>query len=250
MDSLRILVGDDHPIVRFGLRMLLNAHQGWVVCGEASDGREAIEMYKQLKPDVVSLDICMPKLNGAEAARQILKLDPTQRIMILTDVESEKMICQCLAMGVRGWVLKSDGPNDLIAAVEALRCNRTFFTAVVADLVSDGCLSTWQYKHKQYKHNENGTMKARLTPREQEVVQMIGEGGTTQDVATVLGISVKTAETHRNNIMRKLGFHTAAGLVLYAVRNDIVHLARPVSLRQDRIFRPMRATQVQSAAND
>ena len=243
MDSLRILVGDDHPIVRFGLRMLLSAHQGWEVCGEASDGREAIEMYKQLKPDIVILDICMPKLNGAEAAGQILKLDPTQRIMILTDVESEEMICQCLSMGVRGWVLKSDGPNDLIAAVEALRCNSTFFTSLVADLVADGYLGTWRY----YK---NGTMKPRLTPREREVVQMIGEGGTTQDVATVLGISVKTAETHRNNIMRKLGFHTVAELVLYAVRNEIVHLARPVSLRQNRIFPPMRATQAQSAAND
>jgi len=137
-------------------------------------------MYKQLKPDIVSLDICMPKLNGAEAARQILKLDPTQRIMILTDIESEEMICQCLAMGVRGWVLKSDGPNDLIAAVEALRCNSTFFTSLVADLVSDGYLGTWRY----YK---NGTMKPRLTSREREVVQMIGEGRTTQDVATVLG---------------------------------------------------------------
>jgi two-component system response regulator NreC len=139
------------------------------------------------------------------------------------------MICQCLAMGVRGWVLKSDGPNDLIAAVEALRCNSTFFTSLVADLVADGYLGTWRY----YK---NGTMKPRLTPREREVAQMIGEGRTTQDVATVLGISVKIAETHRNSIMRKLGFHTVAELVLFAVRNDIVHLARPVSLRQNRIF--------------
>jgi DNA-binding NarL/FixJ family response regulator len=243
MDSLRILIADDHPVVRLGLRALLISNEGWKVCGEASDGREVIEMYKELKPDVVILDICMPKLNGAEAARQILKLNSTQRIMILTDVESEEMICQCLEMGVRGWVLKSDGPNVLIAAVEALRCNSTFFTSLVADLVLDGCLRRWKY----YK---SGTMKPRLTPREREVVQMIGEGGTTQDVATVLGISVKTAETHRNNIMQKLGFHTVAELVLYAVRNDIVHLARPVSLRPNRISPATRITQMQSAAND
>jgi len=243
MDSLRILVADDHPVFRLGLRALLSSNQGWEVCGEASDGREAIEMYKELKPDVVILDICMPKLNGMEAARQILRLDSTQRIMILTDVQSEEIICQCLVMGVRGWVLKSDGPDDLIAAVEALQHNRTFFTPLVADLVLDGCLRRWKY----YK---NGTMQPRLTPREREIVQMIGEGGTTQDVATLLAISVKTAETHRNNIMQKLGFHTVAELVLYAVRNDIVHLALPVSLLQTRIPLETRGAQVQSAAND
>jgi DNA-binding NarL/FixJ family response regulator len=241
MDSLRILIADDHPVVRLGLRMLLGSHQGWEVCGESRDGREAIEMYEQLKPDVVILDICMPRLNGAEAARQILKLDSTQRIMILTDVESEEIICQCLVMGVRAWLLKSDCADDLIAAVEALQANNTFFTSLVANLVLDGCLRRWQY-HK------SGTMLPRLTPREREIVQIIGEGGTSRDLAVVLGISVKTVETHRNNIMQKLGFHNVAELVLYAVRNDIVHLARPVSLSQNRIFRPMRATQVQSGS--
>jgi DNA-binding NarL/FixJ family response regulator len=243
VDSLRILIADDHPIVRHGLRALLSANQGWDVCGEASDGREALQKYKQLKPDIVILDICMPKLNGVETARQILRLDSTQRIMILTDVQSEEMICQCLEMGVRGWVLKSDRPDDLIAAVEALRCNSSFYTSVVAELILDGCLRKWQY-------DKTGTMHPRLTPREREVVQMIGEGGTTQYVATVLGISVKTAETHRNNIMQKLQFHTVAELVLYAVRNDIVHLARPIALRQNRISPAPRVTQMQSAAND
>jgi DNA-binding NarL/FixJ family response regulator len=243
MDSLRILIADDHPIVRHGLRALLSANQGWDVCGEASDGREALQKYKQLKPDIVILDICMPKLNGVETARQILRLDSTQRIMILTDVQSEEIICQCLEMGVRGWVLKSDRPDDLIAAVEALRCNSSYYTSVVAELILDGCLRKWQY-------DKTGTMHPRLTPREREVVQMVGEGGTTQYVATVLGISVKTAETHRNNIMQKLQFHTVAELVLYAVRNDIVHLARPIALRQSRISLAPRVTQMQSAASD
>jgi DNA-binding NarL/FixJ family response regulator len=243
MDSLRILIADDHPVVRHGLRALLSARQGWEVCGEASDGREAIDKYKRLKPDVVILDICMPKLNGVETARQILKLDPTQRIMILTDVQSEEIICQCLTMGVRGWVLKSDGPDDLIAAVEALRCNSSFFTSLVAELILDGCLRKWEY-------DKTGTMHPRLTPREREVVQMIGEGGTTQNVAIVLGISVKTAETHRNNIMQKLRFHTVAELVLYAVRNDIVHLPRPVLLKRNRTPPAPRITQMQSAASD
>ena len=243
MDSLRILIADDHAVVRLGLRALLSSNPEWEVCGEASDGREAVDKYKQLKPDVVILDICMPKLNGVEAARQILRIDSTQRIMILTDVQSEEIICQCLAMGVRGWVLKSDGPDDLITALEALRCNNSFFTSLVAELILDGCLRKWQY-------DKTGTMHPRLTPREREVVQMIGEGGTTQDVATVLGISVKTAETHRNNVMQKLQFHTVAELVLYAVRNDIVHLARPITLRQNRISPSPRIAEMQSAASD
>jgi DNA-binding NarL/FixJ family response regulator len=243
MDSLRILVADDHPVVRLGLRVVLSAHHGWEVCGEASDGREAIVMCKQLKPDIVILDICMPKLNGAETAHQILKLDSKQRVMILTDVESEEMICQCLIMGVRGWVLKSDGADDLVAAVEALQRNSTFFTSRVAEFVLEGCLRRW-------KEHKSKTMRSRLTPRERQVVQMIGEGGTTPDVASVLGISLKTAETHRNNIMQKLGFHTVVELVLYAVRNDIVQLTTPVSSTQNRIFPTIRATQVQSAAND
>jgi len=243
MDSLRLLIADDHPVFRLGLRAVLGSNLDWEVCGEASDGREAVDKYKRLKPDVVILDICMPKLNGVETARQILKLDPTQPIMILTDVQSEEIICQCLAMGVRGWVLKSDGPEDLITAVEALGCNSSFYTSLVAELILDGCLRKWQY-------DITGTMQPRLTPREREVVQMIGEGGTTQNVATVLGISVKTAETHRNNIMQKLGFHTVAELVLYAVRNEIVHLAPPVSFRQNRISPAPRIAQMQSAGND
>ncbi len=132
MDSLRILIADDHPVVRLGLHRLLGSNQDWDVCGEASDGREAVDKYKRLKPDIVILDICMPKLNGVEAARQILKLNPAQRIMILTDVQSEEIICQCLGMGVRGWILKSDGPEDVIAAVEALAGNSSFYTSVVA----------------------------------------------------------------------------------------------------------------------
>jgi len=220
MDSLRILIADDHPVVRAGLKTLLGAHQGWNVCGEAADGREAVAEYKRLKPDVVILDICMPKLNGVDAARLILKLDPTQGVVILTDVQSEAIICQCLMMGVRGWVMKSDVPDDLMAAVEALQRKATFFTPFVANLVLDGCRRRWEYQ-------KSGTMVPRLTPREREVVQILGEGGTTQNVATVLGVSLKTAETHRSNIMQKLGFHAVAELVLYAVRNEIVHLALP-----------------------
>ncbi len=123
-------------------------------------------------------------------------------------------------MGVRGWVMKSDVPDDLMAAVEALQRKATFFTPFVANLVLDGCLRRWEYQ-------KSGTMVPRLTPREREVVQILGEGGTTQNVATVLGVSLKTAETHRSNIMQKLGFHAVAELVLYAVRNEIVHLALP-----------------------
>ena len=120
MAAFRILVADDHPIFRFGLRSLLGSREGWEVCGEAADGKEAIEKCRQLKPDLLILDICMPRLNGVDAARQILKDNPAQRILVLTSVDSEQVVRDCLEAGVRGWVFKSDGTEDLETAVEAL----------------------------------------------------------------------------------------------------------------------------------
>jgi len=242
--AFRILVADDHEVVRKGLVALLQAQADWQVCGEAGDGREAVDKAQQLKPDVVILDIGMPSLNGLEATRQILKTNPSARVLILTLHDSDQVVRDVLNAGARGFLLKSDAARDLVAAVEALRRDKTYFTSKVAAMVLEGYL-------------KGGTAapqptvgRNRLTPREREIVQLLAEGKSTKEVAVALGLSVKTAETHRNNIMRKLGFHTVAELVLYAVRNEIVHLARPVSLRQNRIFPPMRATQAQSAAND
>ena len=221
MNTLRIVIADDHQVVRLGVRSLLESHVGWEVCGEAADGREAIDKCEQLKPDLVILDICMPKLNGVDTARQILKAAPSQRILILTAVDSEQVIRECLEVGVRGWLWRSDETRNLILAVEALQSYRTFFTPRVAELVLNGYLQT---SHRRSAE----TIVAKLSPREREVVQLLSEGNTTKEVASMLHVTVKTAETHRTNMMRKLGIHSIAELVLYAVRNSIVQVQLPV----------------------
>ena len=223
MNTFRILVADDHPIFRFGLCSLLSSHKGWEICGEAADGREAVEKCKRLKPDLLILDICMPKLNGVDAARQILKNDPAQRILIVTDVNSEQVVQDRLAAGVRGWIFKSDAIDDLTPAVEELQRNKPAFSKLVSDLIMDGYL--------RGRHVGSGVPKARLTSREREILQVLGEGKTNKEISTILNISVKTAETHRNNMMTKLKLHSVAELVLYAVRNEIVHVSLPSVLR-------------------
>jgi DNA-binding NarL/FixJ family response regulator len=223
MTTFRILVADDHPIFRLGLFSLLDSHEGWEVCGQAADGRDAVQKCEQLKPDLLILDICMPKLNGVEVARQILKDHPAQRILILTDVNSEDVVRDCLEAGVRGWVFKSDGTDDLTIAVEALERHKSAFSSRVSDLIMDGFL-------QRHRAGPAAPKVSRLSPREREVVQLLGEGKTTKEVATLLNVSVKTAETHRNNLMHKLKLHSIADLVLYAVRNEIVHVQLPAVL--------------------
>jgi DNA-binding NarL/FixJ family response regulator len=217
MNTFRILVADDHPIVRFGLCSLLGSHLGWEVCGQAADGRAAVAKCEQLKPDLLILDICMPKLNGIDAARQILNDDPAQNILVLTDVNSEEIVRDCLELGVRGWIFKSDETDDLMKAVESLERNKSAFCSRVSNLILDGYLQTHQLR-------QTTRQAQRLSPREREVVQLLSEGKTTKEVAITLSVSVKTAETHRSNIMRKLKIHSVAELVLYAVRNEIVHV--------------------------
>ena len=169
MNMFRILVADHHPIFRFGLCSLLGAHEDWEVCGEASDGRDAIEKSKQLKPDLVILDICMPKLNGVDAARRILKENPEQQIMVLTDVDSEDVVRDCLEMGVRGWVFKSDRMDDLTIAVESMRQRKASFSMRVADLIMEGYL-------ERQRVGPDAPKVPKLSPREREVVQLVGEG--------------------------------------------------------------------------
>jgi DNA-binding NarL/FixJ family response regulator len=216
VNMLRILIADDHEVARRGVRSLLEAHPGWEVCGEAKDGREAVECANKMKPDLVLLDIGMPSLNGLDAARQILAASPETRILILTMHDSEQVVREVLAVGARGFLLKSDAGRDLVAAVEALQHNRTFFTTRVAQMVLEG-----------YLHPNNGSdrpCRYILTPREREVIQLLAEGKTTKEVAVMLNLSVKTAETHRTNLMRKLDLHSVADLTLYAVRNSIVQV--------------------------
>lgn len=219
MATFRILVVDDHEVVRWGIRSLLASHEGWEVCGEAADGREAVEKATRIGPDLVILDLCMPRLNGLEAARQILRRGPGRRILILTHADSEQTMREALEIGVRGFLLKSDPGGDLVTAVEALQVGRTFFTSRMNKMILDGFLKAERHDSKVKAFLPG------LTAREREVIQLVAEGSSTKEVATILGLSVKTAETHRNNIMHKLGLHSVSELVLYAVRNRIIHVS-------------------------
>jgi DNA-binding NarL/FixJ family response regulator len=223
MSGFRILVADDHPIFRFGLSSLLGSHESWEVCGEAIDGRDAVEKCRQLKPDLLILDICLPELNGLDAARQILKHNPAQAILVLTSVDSEQVIRDCLEAGVRGWVFKSDGTADLTTAVEAMQRRKSIFSSRVSDLIMDG--------YKRHRVDPNAARMPKLSPREREVVQLVSEGKASKDIAEILKMTLATAETHRSNILRKLKLHSIAELVLYAVRNEIIHVQYPAVLR-------------------
>ncbi|HXW91553.1 MAG TPA: response regulator transcription factor [Terriglobales bacterium] len=221
--DFRILVADDHELVRRGLCALLQSRPGWEICGEAADGREAVEKARSLKADAVIMDIGMPTLNGLEATRQILKANPQVKVLVLTLYDSDQMIREVLDAGASGFLLKSDAARDLISAVQALHRGNTYFTSRVADMVLEGYL----------RPNTNtfslSRFRSRLTSREREVVQLIAESKSTKEVAVALGLSVKTVETHRSNIMRKLELHSVSDLVLYAVRNNIVNIV-PLSL--------------------
>jgi DNA-binding NarL/FixJ family response regulator len=221
MKPLRILLADDHEIVRRGLISLLKSHAGWEVCGEAQDGRQAVEKVKALRPDIVILDLGMPNLNGLEATRQILRDNSQAKVLVLTITDADEVVRAVLDAGARGFVLKSDAARDLVAAVEALQSDKTFFTSRVADLVLGGFLG-----RLQPAPDTDATLPT-LTPREREIVQLLAEGKSSKEVACLLNLSVKTAETHRSNIMRKLNLHSVSGLVLYAVRNNMVQVAVP-----------------------
>jgi DNA-binding NarL/FixJ family response regulator len=210
---VRILIADDHEVVRRGLTAQLAHNPAWVVAAEATNGRDAVEQALQVKPDLIVLDLSMPQLNGLSAARRILAADPAARILILTVHESEQLAREVLAAGALGYVLKSDAGRTLIAALEALIDGRPYFTSKVGRMVLEGYLRA--------PAPEIVTQPV-LSARELEVVQLLAEGRSNKDVAKALGISVKTAETHRSNIMRKTGFTSLADLVRYAVRNGII----------------------------
>jgi DNA-binding NarL/FixJ family response regulator len=219
---LRILIADDHEVARGGVRALIEAHPGWEVCAEAKDGREAVERAATTSPDLVLLDIGMPNLNGLEAARQILAASPETAILILTMHDSDNTVREVLRAGARGYVLKSDAGKDLVAAIDALQRQRTFFTTRVSKMVLDGYLGReMSPQASEYDGDASGDV---LTSREREVIQLLAEGRTSKEVAVTLNLSVKTAETHRTNLMRKLGLHSVADLTRYAVRNGIVQV--------------------------
>ena len=214
MPPLRILLADDHEIVRHGVRLLIENEPGWEVCGEAADGRKAVALAEQLAPDVVVLDIGMPGLNGIDAARQIRRALPQTEVLIFTGEESEQLIHEVFAAGARSYILKSDIGGHLIAAIRALGGHRHYFTGRISEVV-----------FARYLDGESGAGKDRaegLTPREREIVQLLGEGKSNKEAAALLGISIKTVETHRAAVMRKLRLDSFADLVRYAIRNKII----------------------------
>src|SRR5437868_7499568 len=220
--TFRILLADDHEVVRRGLCAILQKKGELEVCGEASDGREAIELAKHLKPDAVIIDIGMPNVNGLDATREIMDALPATKVLVLSLYDSENTVQQVLDAGARGYMLKSDAARDLITAVDALRRNLNFYSNKVADILPDGYVKT-----RLGVGNLPAQLRNRLTTRERELVQLLAEGKSTRQAATQLGMSVKTAETHRSNVMRKLQLHSVSELVLYAVRNKLVRLAEP-----------------------
>ena len=217
MRKLRIVIADDHEIVRRGLRQILVEDPDWEVVAEVSNGREAVRKVEELKPDVVVIDLSMPEMNGLTATKQILQSHPKTEVVLLTMHDSEQTISEVLQSGARGYVLKSDAGRDLVTAVRAVSKHTPYFTPHVADLVLKGYL------------NGTGPMqsvsqKANLTTREREIIQLLAEGKTNKEVASALFISTKTAEAHRVNINRKLDLHSISDLVRYALRNGIVAL--------------------------
>jgi DNA-binding NarL/FixJ family response regulator len=217
MTALRILVADDHDLMRRGLKSMLETRPGWEICAEAHTGAEAVNKAKDLKPNVAILDISMPEMDGLEAARQIRKHSPKTEILMLSMHYSDQLIREILEAGVRGYIVKSDSDRDLVLAVEALANHKPFFTPHATELMLTNLSAS-----PASLANGTDTLKDRLTTREREIIRLISEGSSSKEVATTLGISVKTADTHRANIMRKLQVHTVSELVRYALRNQII----------------------------
>ena len=207
--SLRILLADDHGIFRQGVKALLE-REGFRVDGEAADGHTAIQMAAQLTPDVVVVDLAMPLLNGLDAAREITRVSPRTRTILLTMHAEDPYVARALQAGVRGYVLKSQAAEDLVQAIREVARGAVYLSPGVSQTVVEAYLA------------KRDLPADPLTPREHQVLQLIAEGKTTKEVASLLGVSVKTAESHRMRIMTKLDIHETAGLVRYAIRQGLV----------------------------
>jgi len=216
MSGFHILIADDHEVVRRGVRALIELHPGWEVCGEAITGRAAVEKARKLVPDMVVMDIAMPELNGLDATRQILKTAPRTEVLILTAHESEQLVREVLEAGAHGYVLKSAAGRDLMNAIEALSKHETFFTNRVEKILVDS------YRKRGSQEESSGKSPWLLSAREREVIQLLAEGKSNNEVAEILYLSAKTVETHRAHIMEKLNLHSVVGLVHYAIRNRII----------------------------
>jgi DNA-binding NarL/FixJ family response regulator len=207
-NQLRILIADDHAVTRVGLRNLLSRRPGWTVCAEAATGREAVALAEQHRPDIAVMDIAMPELNGLEATRRIRKLFPRTEVLVLSLHYSDELVREVVDAGARAYVLKSDASKDLLRAIKSIANHQAYFTAPASEVLIKG------FCGRHPEANSSVSIHKTLTSREREIVQLLAEGQTSKEVAVGLGISVKTAETHRSNIPRKLGMHSVTELTL------------------------------------
>jgi DNA-binding NarL/FixJ family response regulator len=217
--TLRILVADDHELVRHGLRSMLEAQPGWTICGEATTAREAVDQARQYHPDIVVLDIHMPGMDGLQATREILTDNPKTEVLILTIDEGKEVMRAATEAGARGIVMKSDAARSLLAAVTALALHEPFFTPKASQMIVQGLTHPLGGPPP-----DPGAVEGRLTNREREVVVLVAEGHSNKQTAVTLGISVKTVESHRANIMHKLRLKHTAELVRYAMRGGLIQL--------------------------
>ena len=215
MKKLRILIADDHGLVRRGAREVLNSRQGWRVVGEAAKGREALQMVIDLKPDVAVIDLGMPDLDGIEVTRQVREAVPETKVLVLTMHDSDQMVRRALEAGAHGYLLKSDLTDSLPKAVKAITEGKRFFTPEVSEIVVEGFLK------KKDRHHVAEGKDMRPTPRESEIINLLAAGKTNKEIAVLLHITVRTVETHRSKIMLKLGIHSLAELIRYAMDHGI-----------------------------
>lgn len=214
----RVLLADDHQVMRRGLRAVIETMEGWEVCAEVQTGREAVLEAERIHPEIAVLDMTMPELNGLEATRQIRKVSPETEVLIFTGHETEELVHQVFEAGARSYILKTDGKDQLEAALRALAEHKPYFTTQVGEILFSKLLN----KKKGPATEEAAPTTGRLTDREREIVQLLAEGKSNKEVADMLGISVKTTETHRAAIMKKLQLKAFSELVRYAIRNHII----------------------------
>jgi two-component system response regulator NreC len=213
--TTRILIADDHDVVRAGLRFLLERQEDMEIVGEASDGRQVVRLAGELRPSVIVMDIAMPQLNGIDAAAHILRRIPEMRIIILSMYADEEFLVRALSAGVKGYLLKDSVQGDLVRAVRAVATGRSFFSPAIAQTLAEDYLRQLQNKGVEDTYEL-------LTEREREVLQLLAEGKSNKEAATLLDVSPYTIETHRTHLMQKLNLHNTAEIVLYAVRKKIV----------------------------
>jgi two-component system, NarL family, response regulator NreC len=215
MRSIRILLADDHTVIRKGLRLLLESQPGFQVVAEASDGVQTVELAESQQPNVVVLDIAMPNLNGIEAARQISAKSAQPAIVILSMHSDESYVLRALKAGARAYLLKDSAESDLINAIYAVTEGKAYFSPTISKMLVE------DYVHQMQERDVNDSYEL-LTSREREILQMLAEGKSNKYVATLLKLSVHTVETHRSNILEKLNLHSMPELILYAVRKGVI----------------------------